>query len=103
MRYAKFFKQASALGAVLVMTATPVMAATADSTAIDPVPGPHGYFVDTYKTNTMDQQSPQSNAVIGVLSPFLQIWQPGSAGITVPGWVRTASCSWIKIFLPVLP
>ena len=79
MRYAKFFKQASALGAALVMTATPVMAATADSTAIDPVPGPHGYFVDTYKTNTMDQQSPQSNAVIGVLSPFLQIWQPGSS------------------------
>lgn len=79
MRYAKFFKQASALGAALVMTATPVMAATADPTAIDPVPGPHGYFVDTYKTNTMDQQSPQSNAVIGVLSPFLQIWQPGSS------------------------
>ena len=49
MKRSKFIKQAGALGAALAMTATPVMAAT-DPAAIEPVPGPHGYFVDTYKT-----------------------------------------------------
>lgn len=78
MKRSKFIKQAGALGAALAMTATPVMAAT-DPAAIEPVPGPHGYFVDTYKTNVMENQSPESNAVVGVLSPFLNIWEPGSS------------------------
>lgn len=78
MKRSKFIKQAGALGAALAMTATPVMAAT-DPAAIEPVPGPHGYFVDTYKTNAMENQSPESNAVVGVLSPFLNIWEPGSS------------------------
>lgn len=38
-----------------------------------------GYFVDTYKTNVMENQSPESNAVVGILSPFLNIWEPGSS------------------------
>ena len=45
MKRSKFIKQAGALGAALAMTATPVMAAT-DPAAIEPVPGPHGYFVN---------------------------------------------------------
>lgn len=56
MERSKFIKQAGALGAALAMTATPVMAAT-DPAAIEPVPGPHGYFIDTYKTNAMENQS----------------------------------------------
>lgn len=102
MKRSKFIKQAGALGAALAMTATPVMAAT-DPAAIEPVPGPHGYFVDTYKTNAMENQSPESNAVVGVLSPFLNIWEPGSAGITEPSLARTESVFWTRISLPALP
>ncbi len=79
MKYAKLFKQVGAVGAALAMSASPCLAATAPASAIDPVPGPYGYFVDTYKTNSMDHMSPESNAVIGVLSPFLSIWAPGDS------------------------
>lgn len=79
MKCSKLFKQAGAIGAALVMTASPCLAATADPAAIDPVPGPHGYFVDTYKTNSSNNMTPESNAVIGVLSPFLSIWAPGDS------------------------
>ncbi len=79
MKCTKLLKQAGAIGAALVMTASPCLAATTDPSAIEPVPGPHGYFVDTYKTNSMDNMSPESNAVIGVLSPFLSIWAPGDS------------------------
>lgn len=74
-----FFKLASAICIVLVMIASPLLATTTDPHAIDPVPGPHGYFVDTYKTNSYDNMSPETNAVIGVLSPFLDIWAPGDS------------------------
>lgn len=79
MKRKTFLKQTSALAVALVMTASPCQAAVADASAIDPVPGSYGYFVDTYKTNTMDNQSPQSNAVIGLLSSFLTLWQPGDS------------------------
>ena len=79
MKCSKLVKQAGAIGAALVMTASPCLAATADPSAIEPVPGPHGYFVDTYKTNSSDNMTPESNAVIGVLSPFLSIWAPGDS------------------------
>lgn len=78
MKKSKLLKQAGVLGTVLVMTASPCLAAT-DPSAIEPVPGPYGYFVDNYKTNSKDNMTPESNAVIGVLSPFLKIWQPGDS------------------------
>lgn len=78
MKHNKLFKQTGALTLALALSAAPCQAAV-DPSAIDPVPGPHGYFVDTYKTNNMDNMTPESNAVIGVLSPFLTLWQPGSS------------------------
>ena len=44
---------------------------------IEPVMGPHGYFVDVFQSNRTENQSPQNNAVIGVLSEFLELFQPG--------------------------
>lgn len=78
MKWTKRLKQAGALAAVLALSAAPCRAA-ADASAITPVPGSYGYFVDTYKTNEMDNQSPESNAVIGLLSSFLTLWQPGDS------------------------
>ncbi len=78
MKRSKLLKQAGSLALALAVTAAPCYAAT-DPSAIEPVPGPHGYFVDTYKTNNMDNMTPESNAVIGVLSPFLTLWQPGDS------------------------
>lgn len=78
MKCSKLLKQAGSAVLVLAITASPCYAAM-DASAIDPVPGPHGYFVDTYKTNDMDHMTPESNAVIGVLSPFLTLWQPGDS------------------------
>ncbi len=78
MKCRKLLKQAGSVALVLALTAAPCYAAT-DASAIEPVPGPHGYFVDTYKTNSMDNMTPESNAVIGVLSPFLTLWQPGDS------------------------
>lgn len=78
MKKHHFLKQAGALALALTTAATPCYAAV-DASAIDPVPGINGYFVDNYKSNTMDNQSPESNAVISVLSPMLSLWQPGDS------------------------
>ncbi|WP_326934328.1 acid phosphatase [Frondihabitans sp. Leaf304] len=43
-----------------------------------PRPGAYGYFVDTYKTNTPAATTPETNAAIGVLSPFGNLWRPGA-------------------------
>ncbi len=37
-----------------------------------------GYFADSYKTNSGDNQSIESNAALGTLSEFLKLWTPGS-------------------------
>lgn len=44
---------------------------------IEPVMGPHGYFVDVFHTNRAENQSPYTNGVIGVLSEFLELFEPG--------------------------
>ncbi|GAA2007703.1 phosphatase PAP2 family protein [Brevibacterium samyangense] len=61
--------------------ATPGGAADAgllDASAIAPQPGPHGYFVDAWATNSDDFQGPEANAAHGVLSGMLDIWTPGA-------------------------
>lgn len=78
MKLVNLLNKASSLVAVLALTAMPCQAA-ADVSAITPVPGSYGYFVEAYKTNEMENQSPESNAVIGLLSPFLTLWQPGDS------------------------
>lgn len=78
MKLIKVLKRAGSLAIVLVLSAMPCRAA-ADASAITPVPGSYGYFVDTYKTNEMDNQTTESNAVIGLLSSFLNLWQPGDS------------------------
>lgn len=75
----KMMKQFGALGAAAILAANPCVAATLSASAIEPQPNAYGYyFVDQYKTNTMENQSPESNAVIGTLSSMLGIWKPGS-------------------------
>lgn len=46
---------------------------------ITPVPGVAGYLVDEYKTNTTDNLSPESNAVISAISGILSLWEPGTS------------------------
>ncbi|RPE78642.1 MULTISPECIES: phosphatase PAP2 family protein [unclassified Frondihabitans] len=43
-----------------------------------PRAGAYGYFVDTYKTNTPAATTSETNAAIGVLSPFGNLWRPGA-------------------------
>lgn len=78
MKHLNLIKQAGAITAALAMTVTPCFAAV-DALAIAPVPGPHGYFVDTYQTNSKENLTPETNAVVGILSPFLTIWEPGDS------------------------
>ncbi|MFE6075240.1 phosphatase PAP2 family protein [Paenibacillus sp. NPDC057886] len=53
-------------------------ASAAASTDVSPAPAPAwGYFVDTYKNNKADNQTPESNPALGVLSGFSQLWKTG--------------------------
>ena len=81
MKQFKLWKQTGAVLLAAVMTVAPVMPGAAAQSAlpIDPVPGAYGYFTDHYLSNDMDHMTPESNAVIGVLSSFLNIWQPGDS------------------------
>lgn len=45
--------------------------------SITPVKPEWGYVVDTYKTNTKDHSTPDSNSIIGTLSGFDKLWTPG--------------------------
>ncbi|WP_425495975.1 S-layer homology domain-containing protein [Paenibacillus lemnae] len=66
--------------------AAPSEASTAplsnESAALSSIPLPAepawGYFVDTYKNNNNDNLSVTSNPAIGVLSGFLDLWEPGA-------------------------
>ncbi|MGO3886822.1 MAG: phosphatase PAP2 family protein [Mycetocola sp.] len=49
-----------------------------DSTALDPVDGVYGRFVDTYRANTSANTTPETNPSIGVLNGMLDYWQPGT-------------------------
>lgn len=69
-----------AVSAVLAAAAVSTTAYGAQASPIDPVPGAYGYFVDHYKTNTSDNLSPETNAVVGLFaSSFGTVWQPGSS------------------------
>lgn len=47
-----------------------------DDSAIAPHPGPNGFFVDQWASNTTDA-APADNAAIGVLSGMYDLWTPG--------------------------
>ncbi|AEI44834.1 S-layer homology domain-containing protein [Paenibacillus mucilaginosus] len=53
-------------------------ASVSSSVYLPPVPA-WGHFVDTYKTNQAANNTPTSNAAIGMLSQFLELWTPGSS------------------------
>ncbi|WP_426448464.1 S-layer homology domain-containing protein [Paenibacillus sp. S-38] len=53
-------------------------AAAVSSAVYLPAPA-WGHFVDTYKTNQAANSTATSNAAIGVLSPFLELWTPGNS------------------------
>lgn len=50
-----------------------------NNSPITPQAGSYGYFVDNYKTNTSDNKTPESNAVIGLLSGMSSLWQQGDS------------------------
>ncbi|WP_109209634.1 MULTISPECIES: phosphatase PAP2 family protein [Microbacterium] len=47
--------------------------------AIEPKPGVYGTFADTYTLNTSSFTTPQTNPAIGVLTPMLDYFTPGSS------------------------
>ncbi len=74
-------KATAAILAVMVSSQTfiPVLAAdSVDASAIDPVPGAYGYYVDVYTNNSSSNMTPEINPSIGVLSGFLKLWTPGT-------------------------
>jgi autotransporter-associated beta strand protein len=77
----KLMKATAAILAVMVSSQTfiPVLAAdSVDASAIDPVPGAYGYYVDVYTNNSSSNTTPEINPSIGVLSGFLKLWTPGT-------------------------
>jgi len=49
-----------------------------DESAIAPHAGAYGYYVDVWDTNTDADLDPTRNAAVGVLSPMLEVWEPGT-------------------------
>ncbi|MDI6944431.1 phosphatase PAP2 family protein [Microbacterium barkeri] len=49
-----------------------------DASAIEPRAAAYGAFVDTYRQNTTDFTTPETNPAIGVLSEMLEYWTPGT-------------------------
>lgn len=54
-------------------------AAFTPATAIEPRPGVYGTFTDTYRQNVSANDTPQANPAIGVLTPMLDYFTPGSS------------------------
>ena len=46
--------------------------------AIKPHSASYGCYIDVYKNNNTDNFTPEGNPSIGVLSKFLDLWQPGT-------------------------
>ncbi|SFE70877.1 autotransporter-associated beta strand repeat-containing protein [Paenibacillus algorifonticola] len=71
-----------ALGLLLLSNSVALNAATAASNgaSIELPPAPAwGHFVDNYKNSISANQSVYSNPVIGVLSGFQDLWEPGTS------------------------
>lgn len=71
-------KLATILAVSMIMGQGVVMASTEGALPITPQEGRYGYFVDTYKNNTKENMTPESNPSIGVLYEFLKLWTPGT-------------------------
>ncbi|WP_159888351.1 S-layer homology domain-containing protein [Paenibacillus puerhi] len=84
----------AALSLALLLNTIPaqIASAAADRPATSAQPAPEvysaielpstpdwGHFIDTYKGNQAANSSVASNPAIGVLSPFLELWTPGSS------------------------
>lgn len=65
------------VGAYAAPAETVTAASLAPDSAIEPHAGPHGHYVDVWEGNTQDNMTPESNPAIGILSPMLDLWQPG--------------------------
>ena len=54
--------------------------ATESTNSVEPQKASYGYFVDEYKKNTdPNATTPDTNPTIGLLSGFLELWQPGDS------------------------
>lgn len=54
--------------------------ATESTSSVEPQKASYGYFVDEYKKNTdPNATTPDTNPTIGLLSGFLELWQPGDS------------------------
>ena len=61
----------------LMMNSSITAFASTDET-IKPHQASYGFYVDVYENNNSDNYTPESNPSIGVLSKFLDLWQPGT-------------------------
>ncbi|BCN28791.1 acid phosphatase [Anaeromicropila herbilytica] len=57
---------------------TAFAASEAKNPDIEPHKASYGYYVDSYKNNSKDNMTPETNPALGVLSGFLKLWTPGS-------------------------
>ena len=54
--------------------------ATESTSSVEPQKASYGYFVDEYKKNTdPNATTPDTNPTIGLLSGFLELWEPGDS------------------------
>lgn len=54
--------------------------ATKNTSSVEPQKASYGYFVDEYKKNIHpNATTPDTNPAIGLLSGFLELWQPGDS------------------------
>lgn len=65
---------------VASQSVTSISATTNDNKSIQPQKATYGYFVDEYKKNTDPNcNTPEINPAIGLLSGFLELWEPGDS------------------------
>ncbi|MDO7907689.1 S-layer homology domain-containing protein [Paenibacillus sp. JX-17] len=70
------------LGVAVLSSTVPFSPATAASTSYMgelPAAPAWGHFVDNYKNNTPVNKAVYSNPAIGILSGYLELWEPGSS------------------------
>lgn len=67
------------LGAISLSLICPVTASADSTDPTQPHEGAYGFYVDTYLDNTTANMTPETNPAIGVLSPMLELWRPGTS------------------------